>query len=166
VLQQEDPFWLSPEAGLTSWTELKRLSLSQAVLDLRARLGDDVDTWQWGRMHQVSFDHPLGRVKPLNLIFNRGPYPIGGDGDTPHQSSGEGGTYAASGFLPSYRQIVDLGDLKNSWSVHTTGQSGLPGDPHYDDFIPLWREGRYHRMLFDRRQILNDLEHLLVLRPQ
>src|SRR5262249_9105968 len=53
VLQQADPFWLSPEAGLTSWPELKRLSLSQAVLDLRTRLGDDVDTWQWGRLHQV-----------------------------------------------------------------------------------------------------------------
>src|SRR5439155_12793897 len=82
ALRQKDRLWLSPESGFATWDDLKRTSLTQAVLDLRAQLGDDMDTWQWGRLHQVSFDHPLGRVKPLDRIFSLGPYAIGGDGDT------------------------------------------------------------------------------------
>jgi penicillin amidase len=104
-------------------------------------------------------------VKPLDRVFCRGPFPIGGDADTPCQTALAPGGYAATEWIPSYRQIVDLGDLSDSRSIHTTGQSGLPGSPHYDDFIRPWLEGRYHPMLYDRKAILDDLEHMLVLRP-
>ncbi|HLZ07588.1 MAG TPA: penicillin acylase family protein, partial [Chloroflexota bacterium] len=69
-------------------------------------------------------------------------------------------------FIPSYRQLVDLGNFDNSRSVHTTGQSGHVGSPHFDDFVDLWRAGGYHPMRYDRRAVLDDLEHLLVLRPR
>jgi len=165
LLRRTDATWLAGGTHAT-WDELKWQSLSEAVRELRSRLGDDLDTWRWGRLHQIRFDHPLGRVKPLDRLFSRGPYPIGGDADTPHQSAGFSGTYAASDWIPSYRQIVDLGNFANSRAIHTTGQSGLPGSPHFDDFIPEWLAGRYHPMLYDRRQILDNLEHMLVLRPR
>jgi penicillin amidase len=165
LLQRADPSWLTRHTTFDSWVALKRTSLAQALGELRARLGDDMDTWRWGRLHQLRFDHVLGRVKPLDRLFCRGPYPVGGDGDTPCQIALAPGSYAATEWVPSYRQIVDLGDLSQSRSIHTTGQSGLPGSPHYDDFIPLWLQGRYHPMLFDRQAILDDLEHMLVLRP-
>lgn len=166
LLRRADPDWLAGQTTFTSWAELKQASLAQAVVELRTRLGNDMDTWRWGRIHQIRFEHPLGRVKPLDRLFNRGPYPIGGDADTPCQAALAPGSYAATEWIPSYRQIVDLGNLANSRSIHTTGQSGLPGSPHYDDFIAPWLEGRYHPMLFERRAILEDLEHMLVLRPE
>ncbi len=165
LLRRADPDWLAGQTTFESWAELKRASLAQAVVELRTRLGNDMDTWRWGRIHQIRFEHPLGRVKSLDRLFNRGPYPIGGDADTPCQTALAPGSYAATEWTPSYRQIVDLGNLANSRSIHTTGQSGLPGTPHYDDFIAPWLEGRYHPMLFERRSILEDLEHMLVLRP-
>ncbi len=170
LLRRADPAWLHPQevdqrSPFQSWTELKQASLSQAVLELRAMLGDDMDLWHWGRLHTVSFDHPLGQIKPLDRLFCRGPYPIGGDGDTPCQTALGAGSYRATEWVPSYRQIVDLGNFANSRSIHTTGQSGHPGSPHFDDFIPLWREGHYHPMRFDRREILDCLAHMLVLRP-
>jgi penicillin amidase len=166
TLRRGDPAWLGTNGTVKTWDDLKWNSLSETVQELRTRLGDDMDTWRWGRLHQVTFDHPLGRVKPLDRLFCRGPFPLGGDADTPHQASFSGGGYAANSWIPSYRQIVDLGNLTNSRSIHTTGQSGLPGSPHFDDFIPLWRNGQYHPMLYDRKEILEDLEHLLVLRPR
>ncbi|HVC33001.1 MAG TPA: penicillin acylase family protein [Chloroflexota bacterium] len=166
LLRRADPAWLAGQTTFESWAELKRASLAQAVLDLREKLGDDMDTWRWGQLHQLRFDHPFGRVKPLDRIFCRGPWPIGGDADTPCQTALAPGGYAATEWIPSYRQIVDLGNLSNSRSIHTTGQSGLPGSPHYDDFIQPWREGRYHPMLFERKVVLEDLEHMLVLRPR
>lgn len=165
LLRQADPAWLAGNSSFSTWTELKQASLDQAMVNLRARLGDDMDTWQWGRLHQVRFDHILGRVKPLDRIFNRGPYPMGGDDTTPCQSALSTGSYDAGSWIPSYRQIVDLGNLAASRSIHTTGQSGHPGSPHFDDFIPSWRRGHYHPMRYDRRDILDHLAHMLVLRP-
>ena len=41
--------------------------------------------------------------------------------------------------VPSYRQVVDLGDFIRSLSMHTTGQSGHPYHPRYGDMIGSWR---------------------------
>jgi penicillin G amidase len=166
LLRRADPEWLAGDPAFQDWDDLKWRSLVDAVDELRSRFGDDMETWTWGRLHGVTFDHPFGRVKLLRRLFSRGPYPIGGDGDTPHQSASTGGSYGADGYIPSYRQLVDLGNFANSRSIHTTGQSGHPGSPHYDDFIPLWLSGQYHPTLYDRIQILDDLEHMLVLRPR
>jgi penicillin amidase len=166
LLRKADPQWFANDTQFSNWIDLKWRSLNAAVQELRSRFGDDMDTWTWGRLHAVSFDHPFGRVKFLKPLFSRGPYPIGGDGDTPHQSASIGGSWGADEYIPSYRQIVDLGNLSNSRSIHTTGQSGLPGSAHFDDFIPLWLTGQYHPMRYGRREVLDDLKHMLVLRPR
>ena len=44
--------------------------------------------------------------------------------------------------LPSYRLLIDMGDLDGARIVITTGQSGNPFDAHYDDQIEPWRTGR------------------------
>jgi penicillin amidase len=165
LVRQADPSTLEG-TGYSDWSELKRASLAQAVLDLRSRLGDEPDDWRWGRWHTVTFAHVFGQVRPLARIFSRGPYPIGGDFDTPHQASSGSGNPSVCDLIPTYRQIVDLGDLSRSVWVIPGGQSGLVGSRHYDDQLPLWRDGRYLRMLYDRREILDDLDHLLVLRPK
>ena len=51
------------------------------------------------------------------------------------------------------RMIVDLSNLQNSLSIHTTGESGHAYDPHYDDMANLWRNIQYHPMLWDQGQI-------------
>jgi penicillin amidase len=43
--------------------------------------------------------------------------------------------------LPSYRLLVDLGDLDGALIVQTTGQSGNPFDGHYGDLIDEWATG-------------------------
>lgn len=142
------------------------LALERAVAALRAELGDDVDGWRWGQLHQVTFSHPLGSVKPLNLIFNRGPFPVGGDADTICQAA------YTPGFPPgpvlvgvSYRQIIDLSDWDRSVAVNASGQSGQPGSKHYGDMIDLWRKGEYHPLLFERARIEQEAEGRLILAP-
>jgi penicillin amidase len=73
--------------------------------------------------------------------------------------------YAAGLTIPSYRQIIDLSNLGNSLSVHTTGQSGQPASRHFADMIGLWRRVEYHPMLFDREAILAQSEGTLTLKP-
>ena len=42
---------------------------------------------------------------------------------------------------PVYRMLADLGEPRRSRWQLTTGQSGQPGSPHYDDMIEGWRTG-------------------------
>ncbi len=51
------------------------------------------------------------------------------------------------------RMLVDLGDLSQSLTTHTTGQSGHADHPHYDDMIPLWLSGEYSPMNWTRPQV-------------
>jgi penicillin amidase len=155
-----DPAW--PEKcghhGL-SWRDALLIAVGEAVSELRLKLGESVDDWSWGAVHQVSFDHPLARVRPLKRLLSRGPFPIGGDVDTPLQAGSPAGRIGANvSWAPSYRQIIDFGDLRESVAVQTTGQSGHPASPHYDDMLPLWLKGRDHPMLWERADVE---EHLV-----
>jgi len=43
--------------------------------------------------------------------------------------------------LPSYRLLIDMGDIDGARIITTTGQSGNPFDRHYNDMIDPWRAG-------------------------
>ena len=137
-----------------SWAEAMDEALHSAVGELRRLLGDDVSRWQWGRLHAQTFRHVLGRSRPLERLFNRGPAPVGGDSNTVFQASyAPYHGYELRAWTASYRQVVDLGDFDNSVSVIPSGQSGPPGSRHYGDFIRLWQRGDYHPMLWQRESV-------------
>lgn len=79
------------------------------------------------------------------------------------------GWNASKGFevtsIPSMRMIVDLGDLRNSLTVHPTGQSGHAYHPHYIDMADLWRNIRYYPMLWNEQAVVSGAEAHLRLIP-
>jgi penicillin amidase len=163
-----DEFWLSdPEGGPARMPQdLLRKALAEALELLEAELGPDMDKWTWGRLNVVHFAHPVGSVKPLHLIFNRGPYPTGGDQDTLLRSAG------APKFPldpvavgDAVRLIADVSDWEQCRIVIPGGQSGHVASRHYADLIPLWREGRYQPMPFGRDQVERQAVAKLVLLP-
>jgi penicillin amidase len=136
-------------------------------LDLLAQeLGPDMNRWRWGRLNRVHFAHPAGAVKPLHLLLNRGPYPMGGDRDTLLRAIS----------LPEFPQppvrvgdavrlIADVSDWEQCRIVIPGGQSGHAASRHYADLIPLWREGRFQPMPFARDQVERYAEARLRLMP-
>jgi penicillin amidase len=97
----------------------------------------------------------MGLQQPLDRVFNRGPEPIGGDMDTSCQTAMlPSEPYDNKAWAPSFRQIVDLGDLSRSISIVPPGQSGHLASPHYDDLIKPWLEGEYVPMLWTRGRLL------------
>jgi penicillin amidase len=64
------------------------------------------------------------------------------------------------------RMIVDLGNLSNSLTVHTTGQSGHAYHEHYIDMAPLWANVDYYSMLWEEAAITSAAEGHLVLTPK
>jgi penicillin G amidase len=163
LLNDPDSWWISQAGGRE---KVLSSGLKQAVSWLRTQLGDDPKSWQWGKIHGAIFPHPLGLQKPLDQVFNRGPFPIGGDTDTPCQTATQPNTpYNNNSWAPSFRQIVDMGDLSNSLTIFPPGESGQLGSPHYADLIELWLKGEYLPMLWTRQQIENNVEGRLVLTP-
>ncbi len=159
---QHDP-WLGE--GRT-WNGVLQECIALTVVELRERLGKDPRSWTYGRLHRLTLRHPLGSVPALSPVFNRGPWPANGDGDTVCMGHDPRDTAAGPLFVaPSYRQICDTSDWDASLSVLPGGQSGHPGSRHYNDMVQLWRSGKYHPMLWSRERIEEATVDTLILAP-
>jgi len=151
--------------------EIIRESLFKAIEFLKARFEtDDVNLWQWGHMHKVTFKHPLGLVPALSASFNIGPYEVGGDQTTVNCSEFSFKDALRYGNLDnslgaSMRIIVDFSDITHSLSVNSTGQSGQPLHPNYSDQSRLWLFGDYKTVTMDEIEIIKENYKLLVLNP-
>jgi penicillin amidase len=147
--------------------ELLGRALQEALERLEAELGPDMSRWTWGRVNRVHFAHTLGSVKPLHLLFNRGPYPMGGDQDTLlRASTNPGFPREPVGVVDAVRFIADLDDWEQCRIVVPGGQSGHVGSPHYADLIPLWRKGHYQPMPFGRDRVERYARSRLTLVPK
>jgi penicillin G amidase len=156
LLKEEDDSWFSDSAipnGPRTWQTALLSAFEAAIDELNEKLGDDPTRWQYGKVHKMTYSHVLGLVKPLDKLFNRGPYPVGGDIDTVNMGAVSPAQPETVITVPSFRQIANLADLAASLSIHAPGQSGQPASKHYDDFIKLWRNVEYHPMLFDHEVI-------------
>lgn len=169
LLKEHDVAWFADSAianGPKTWDAALSRAFSAAIEELRARLGDDVKRWRYGAIHKMTYQHPLGMLKALKKVFNRGPIPFGGDIDTVNMGSSLPNHPEVIITVPSYRQIVNLADPKASLSIHHPGQSGHPASKHYDDFIKPWLRVEHHPMLFEREMIEQNAEGTLQMKPK
>ena len=169
LLNEHDDNWFADSAipnGPRSWDTALSSAFAAAIEDLREQLGNDISHWQYGKTHRMTYSHPLGNIKPLHKIFNRGPYPLGGDIDTVNMGASLTNQPETVITVPSYRQILNLADLKSSLSGHAPGQSGHPASKHYADFIKPWLKVEHHPQLFERGMIEENAEGILYLIPR
>jgi penicillin amidase len=137
-------------------------SARETIEDLTAHFGPETREWRWEALHTVTLHHPFGMQKPLDRLFDIGPYPYPG-GSTSMMS----GEYSITEPYEvtvgaSYRQIFDLGDRREYRSVLPSGESGQVLHRHYDDQTPLWLSGRYRTVRMDTA---GDGVDELLLRP-
>ncbi len=142
-----------------------RVAFHASVEFLSRRLGPNVAAWQWGRLHQLRFEHALSLRKPLGLIFDVQPFGWGGDLETIRAGGSWPGQYVAKGPISAYRFIADCGDWDSSLSCIPGGQSGHRGSPHYADQVDAWRRVAYHPLSFTRPAIARVQRHTLRLVP-
>ncbi|MCL6431023.1 MAG: penicillin acylase family protein, partial [Anaerolineae bacterium] len=139
-------------------------SLAEGLDWLGRRFGDLPYEWNWGRVHHVSFRHPLGERWPLTILLNRGAMRASGATECVSVTQPLYGRRMVVGSLPAYRLIVDLG-RGEALSTLATGQSGNPVSPHYGDRIGAWREGRYHPLPYEHEAVLEARVGAFTLAP-
>ena len=145
------------------------LSFKQAISHLEEKLGSDLEGWDWGKIHKLTYEHPLGKLSPLlGFLYNRGPFPVNGGyfSLNPMIWSFLGSKQAYDVYAgASMRYIFDLEDIDSSLRVIPAGISGNFLSPHYDDQIPLFLQGKYRPFVFSRSKVIENTKHRLVLKP-
>lgn len=170
VADEPEAHWW--DNSTTSAVETREDILLQALTEgigwLQENVGTDMDGWTWGTIHTSTFQSlPLGDsgIAPIEGLVNRGPFPTDGGTDIVNAVSWDPAEPAVVTWLPSMRMIVDLSDFDASQSIHTTGQSGHPSHPNYDDMIPLWLNGEYHSMLWGETAVQETAVDVMTLQP-
>jgi penicillin amidase len=160
LLEAGDP----PPRGET-WSHLLGSSLEAALDRLELELGADPAGWRWGALHRARFAHPLARLPGLGALFVAAEHEVGGDEQTVMQSGVDGRIGFDAVVVPSWRQVVDLSNVDATLAVMSTGQSGNPASPHWNDQSPMWAAGELRPCPFTRPAVKAAAEHRLVLFP-
>lgn len=132
----------------TGWFQRDRL---QAIRDtfrgtideLTSKLGNDLTTWHWGRLHVLAQPHYLSKRGDLGQLLDLNGKPCGGDNVTVCSGTADANWMAALGA--GFRMVAEMGDADAGlWATEVAGTSGHPGSPHYADQIDPWALGELH----------------------
>lgn len=168
---QENDWWKVPAKGredaIDNRDELFARAMEDARWELTAKLGKDMSTWTWGRLHQLTLrNQTLGTEGPdlLQRALNRGPWDLGG-GEAAVNATGWN---AAGGYgviwVPSMRMVVNVGDWDKSRWINLTGASGHAFSAHYTDQTDKWVEGELLDWSFGQDAVERSTADSLTLR--
>ncbi|KTB94550.1 penicillin amidase [Pseudomonas syringae ICMP 11293] len=136
------------------------------VSHLRSLYGTNPDEWVWGKAHTLTQGHPLGSQKPLDMIFNVGPYAAPGTHEVPNNlSSSIRPAPWPVGYGPSTRRLIDFAHPAHSLGINPVGQSGVPFDKHYSDQAKAFVNGEYLPQRFSEKDVAEHTEGVLRLVP-
>lgn len=131
-LMAEKPSHLLDPAA-SSFEALARATFAKLVLEIDGDPGLGVDM-PWGALHRPAFEHPLGKVPPLNHFLNLPRVPLPGDANALRAQSNR--------FGASMRMVVAPGAEEKAILESPGGQSGHFRSAHYGDLHEAWVEGR------------------------
>lgn len=169
---EKNDWWKLPKTRTQKATDTRDELFGRAMRDARweltAKLGKDIDTWSWGRLHRLFLkNQTLGTEGPrfLQYMLNRGPWKLGGGEATVNAT----GWNAAGGYgvvwVPSMRMVVNLGDLDKSKWINLSGASGHAYSAHYTDQTDLWAKGELLPWAFSEKAVGKRTSDTLVLEP-
>jgi penicillin G amidase len=170
IANQQSPWW--DNVTTTDRKETREDIVVQAaenVVSLLTKIcGKSPEQWTWGKIHTLTHNHALGAVKPLDKIFNVGPFPVDGGSEVInnlHFKLDNTGYFPVDGG-PALRKITNFGDIENGITVSPSGQSGNMMSPHYSDQAGMFATGKFRKMMMNREEIVKHSTNKLVLNPQ
>ncbi len=171
----DDPtndWWKTPSRatvrGASNMNQLFKRAMIDARWELTAKLGKDIDTWSWGRLHRLFLkNQTLGTDGPgiVKYVLNRGPWKLSGGEATVNAT----GWNAAGGYgvvwVPSMRMVVNLDNFDKSKWINLTGASGHAYSAHYTDQTSKWVNGELLPWSYSSKAVDDSTSDSLVLKP-
>ncbi len=152
--------------AVESRADTVKVAWQASLAHLRSTLGSDSATWAWGSVHTLTHSHPLGQQKPLDKLFNVGPFAAPGGHETPNNLAQPVGPAPWSVvYGPSTRRLIDMADASTALGINPVGQSGVLFDEHYKDQAEAYIRGEYVPMHLDAEAIKANSRSQLILRP-
>jgi penicillin G amidase len=156
-ITENSPWWdniATPQKETRN--EVLQKSFKEAILSLENQLGSAVNQWTWNKVHTLEHEHPIGKIAAMRSYFNVGPFEIAGSNEVINNllfSYSDSGVYKVKAG-PSTRRIIDFSDVENNISILPTGQSGVPGSPHYKDQSEMYVAGKFRKMKLNKKEII------------
>lgn len=136
----------------------------------RERFGSTPPTW--GVLHVLRLDHPFASASALLSGWSVDPIPWGGSDNTVNAAGlgfrawAEGDAEMTVEQIPSMRFLAPMEDLAHAQFVLPGGVSGHVGNPHRDDLLPLWQDGRLTTLWFTDADVAAHATGVLTLRGE
>lgn len=168
LCQQPNSGWFDnceTDSVIETRDDILLATVEKGIEWLRENLGPDPGDWRWGNLHTLTFRHPFGSRKVLELPFTLGPMP------------GQGGLATINvgtlNFRRPFKQIVganarmivDLAHPDSFWSCLAPGQSGQLFNAHFKDQLPFWLSGRLHLIEKQNEILAIKYDEKLILNP-
>ena len=140
-------------------------SFKDCISSITVQFGEDQSKWNWGNIHKIRIEHPLGSVKILDRLFNLNSdyYPVGGSDHTVCPYSFNPGFIISSGA--SERHIFNTADWDESYTVIPTGASGIPASEFYLSQTKTYIEGKFYKDAFTDGAVKTAAKYTLKLMP-
>ncbi len=154
AVERQSPLWLPAEfkdypALMKYCDEAVRAGFADPK-----RYGPDQNTWQWGKIWQSRFPHPLAVAPLIGAQFQTPVVPISGSGQSPNVGS-----------AVSMRHIATPGNWDMTSHVIPLGQSGDPKSPHFKDQFDAWSSGKLATFPFTKAAVERATFSSLVMKP-
>ncbi len=167
IADANSPWWDNVNTKQTeNRFETVRIAWVNTIQHLESIYGKDLLKWNWGNAHTLTHAHPLGQQKPLDSIFNVGPFKVPGGRETPNNlniNMGPAPWAVRSG--PSTRRVVDFAHPDKAVGINPVGQSGVLFDKHYADQAELFAQGQYVPQHLSAADVTAHTKSTLTLRP-
>lgn len=163
-LEADSEWWDNPSTEAVEDRDAIMVAALEAMdHDLSEQMGEDMDEWEWGKIHVETPTHSVmgGDAIPsiVRNYFNGAPLPIPGSSSIPN-ANGFSPTVDENGLVdyevgpgPSMRMVIDLSDLDAATWIISSGTSGHPRSHNVDNQFALWAEGETLPWAFTREQV-------------
>ena len=163
----DSPWWNNRNSPFKeSRADTVKVAWHATVSHLKSSYGLNADEWLWGKAHTLTHAHPLGTQKPLDKLFNVGPFAAPGTHEVPNNLSARIGpapwpvTYG-----PSTRRLIDFADPSHALGINPVGQSGVLFDKHYADQAQTYINGGYVPQHLSEEDVAKNTKGTLNLVP-
>jgi len=158
--------WLESPQARPARDAILLASLKSALAERSERMGPDMRTWSWGRLHHAGWSPAAAALAEpaLKAQMSIAPLEARGSGSTVGAQSYRLDDFAVT-HGASFRMVLDVGNWDASQAINSPGQSGDPFSPQYRDLFPLWNGGQYVPLLYSRPAIEAAARQVIQLTP-